>query len=62
MNDLIRFIALAVVLGVAAGMMLGGVALLLAAPAYASERKEHHVRLECMPVLRSLPAQLRLEI
>ena len=37
MSEMIRFIALAAALGLAAGMLLGGVALLLAAPAHAQE-------------------------
>jgi len=35
MGEMIRFVALAAALGLAAGMLLGGVALLLAAPAHA---------------------------
>lgn len=63
MNELVRLIALAAGLGLAAGMVLGGVALLLAAPAYAAEARPRTPHLECLPVLRAVPAaSLRLEI
>ena len=63
MSEMIRFIALAAALGLAAGMLLGGVALLFAAPAHAREPAlRPAVELECLPVLRMPPAPARLEI
>jgi hypothetical protein len=53
MSELIRFIALAAALGLAAGMVLGGVALLLAGPAHAHAHEpatRRAVELECVPV------------
>jgi len=51
MSEMIRFVALAAALGLAAGMVLGGVALLLAAPAHAHEHATRRaVELECVPV------------
>ncbi len=51
MSEMIRFIALAAALGLAAGMVLGGVALLLAAPAHAYEPAARRaVELNCVPV------------
>lgn len=62
MSEIVRFLALAAALGLAAGMLLGGVALLLAAPAHAQERPSRPaMAMECMPV--ALPAPpARLEI
>ena len=63
MSEMIRFVALAAVLGLAAGMLLGGVALLLAAPAHAQEPAPRAaVGLECLPVLRTPSPPARLEI
>lgn len=63
MSEMIRFIALAAALGLAAGMLLGGVALLLAAPAHAQEPAPRPaVELECVPVLRMPSAPARLEV
>jgi len=64
MNEVFRFIALAAALGLAAGMVLGAVALLLAAPAQAQERlsREQPAQVECMPVLRLPAPPRRLEI
>ena len=51
MSEMIRFIALAAALGLAAGMVLGGVALLLAGPAHAhAPATRRAVELECVPV------------
>lgn len=64
MTEIVRFLALAAALGLAAGMLLGGVALLLAGPAHAQEgtsRPATAMAMECMPV--ALPARpARLEI
>ena len=63
MNEMIRFVALAAALGLAAGMLLGGVALLLAAPAHASPASAPPgVALECVPVARPPAPPARLEI
>ena len=60
---MIRFVALAAALGLAAGMLLGGVALLLAAPAHAQQPAPRAaVGFECVPVLRSPSPPARLEI
>lgn len=61
MVEMIRFMALAAALGLAAGMLLGGVALLLAAPAHAQEAGRPAV-LDCAPVLRLRSPPARLEI
>ena len=62
MNDVFRFLALAAALGVAAGMVLGAVALLLSAPAYADEPRHGSVDYECLPVLRTPGPPPRIEI
>jgi hypothetical protein len=63
MSEMIRFVALAAALGLAAGMLLGGMALLLAAPAHAQEPAPRPaVELECLPVLRKPLPPARLEI
>ena len=63
MSEMIRFIALATALGLAAGMLLGGVALLLAAPAHAqAPAPRPPVERECVPVLRTPPPLSRLEV
>jgi hypothetical protein len=62
MNDVFRFLALAAALGVAAGMVLGAVALLLAAPAHAVEPRPGGVDYECLPVLRTPGPPPRIEI
>ena len=63
MSEMIRFIALAAALGLAAGMLLGGVALLLAAPAHAQEPAPRPaVERECVPVLRMPSPPARLEV
>ena len=63
MSEMIRFVVLAAALGLAAGMLLGGVALLLAAPAHARESAPRVTAgLECVPVLRSPSPPARLEI
>jgi hypothetical protein len=62
-SEMIRFVALAAALGLAAGMLLGGVALLLAAPAHAqTPAPQAAVGLECVPVLRRPSPPVRLEI
>jgi hypothetical protein len=62
MNEIVRFLALAAALGLAAGMLLGGVALLLAAPAHAQEAPARAaMALECIPVaLPARPARLEM--
>jgi hypothetical protein len=62
MNDVLRFLGLAAALGVAAGMVLGAVALLLAAPAHADEARHGGVDYECLPVLRMPVPPPRIEI
>jgi hypothetical protein len=64
MNDVLRFIALAAALGLAAGLVLGGMALVLSAPAYAGETEaaEAAVGLSCLPVVRRASPPPRLEI
>ena len=61
MNDVLRFLGLAAALGVAAGMVLGAVALLLAAPAHAEEPGHGSVNYECLPVLRAPGPPPRIE-
>jgi hypothetical protein len=62
MTEIVRFLALAAALGLAAGMLLGGVALLLAAPAHATQAvAPPAMALECMPVARpARPARLEI--
>jgi len=63
MGEMIRFVALAAALGLAAGLLLGGVALLLSAPAQAQEpAPRRSVELECVPVLRLPSPPSRLEM
>ena len=63
MTDVLRFIALAAALGLAAGLFLGGVALLLSAPAHARPTAEGPVApYECVPVMRRPAPRARLEI
>lgn len=63
MSEMIRFVALAAALGLAAGMLLGGVALLLAAPAHAREPTARPaVDVECAPAPRVPSPRARLEI
>jgi hypothetical protein len=63
MSEMIRFIALATALGLAAGMLLGGVALLLAAPAHAQAPAPRPlVELECVPAPRMPSPLSRLEV
>jgi len=63
MTEMIRFVALAAALGLAAGMVLGGVALLLAGPAHAQEpAPQGSVERECVPALRMPSPPSRLEI
>ena len=63
MSEMIRFIALAAALGLAAGMLLGGVALLLAAPVHAQEPAPRPaVERECVPVPRLPSPPARLEV
>jgi hypothetical protein len=62
MTEIVRFLALAAALGLAAGMLLGGVALLLAAPAHAQEPPARPaMTVECMPVAPpSRPGRLEI--
>ena len=64
MNDVLRFLALAAALGLAAGLVLGGMALMLSAPAYAGEgqAESEAVGLSCLPVLRRASPPHRVEI
>lgn len=63
MSEMIRFVALAAALGLAAGMLLGGLALLLAAPAHAqAPAPRPALELECLPVPRTPSPPARLEI
>ena len=63
MGEMIRFVVLAAALGLAAGMLLGGVALLLAAPAHAqAPAPRPALELECVPVPRPSAPAVRLEI
>ena len=62
MAEMIRFVALAAALGLAAGMLLGGVALLLAAPAHAQASGPRAMELQCVPAPRLPAAPLRMEI
>ena len=64
MTDVLRFILFAAALGLAAGLVLGGMALLLAAPAHAVEdgAGEPAATLSCLPVVRRVPPLVRLEM
>jgi hypothetical protein len=63
MSEIFRFVALAAALGLAAGMLLGGVALLLSAPAHAQfPAPRPAVELDCAPVARPAAPLPRLEI
>jgi hypothetical protein len=64
MTDVLRFILFAAALGLAAGLMLGGVALLLAAPAHAmaDDVGTRPVELSCLPVVRRVDRAGRLEM
>ncbi|MGQ0544639.1 MAG: hypothetical protein ACT4P3_04800 [Betaproteobacteria bacterium] len=60
---MIRFVALAAALGLAAGMLLGGVALLLAAPAHAqAPAARPALELQCVPLPRAPSPPARLEV
>ena len=54
MNDILRFLALAVAVGLAAGMVLGGIALALAAPAYATVERIP----QCTPMAAEPPRNM----
>ena len=63
MNDVLRFIGLAAALGLAAGMILGTMALVLAAPAHAERPADAAEHGECRPAPAHVPtAPHRLEV
>jgi hypothetical protein len=63
-TDVLRFILFAAALGLAAGLLLGGMALILAAPAHALEGagSTRAVELSCLPVVRRVVPPGRLEM
>jgi hypothetical protein len=64
MTEVLRFILFAAALGLAAGLMLGGMTLLLAAPAHAvdGDGGKPAAELSCLPVLRGVAPPDRLEM
>jgi hypothetical protein len=64
MTDVLRFLLFAAALGLAAGLVLGGMALLLAAPAHAvgGGGGELAAELSCLPVLRRVAPPDRREM